>query len=402
MPPIPKVLPKKKGRKYRNQLAKSGKFWWVCIKRGGKKIERSTRCTDRSDAELVRDKLIRQMGLGSHGIQVKGPFDVPTLEQAAIEWVAAHKGVRSPRYLEQMLESVRLHMVACKDLMLDEIDTKRIEKARELYLSTQGEKTLKGVTFTVEHTIGGANKVFRCLSALYGWAIRRNYISTRPWKLKEEKVQQEPRSIVWPEQVRPFLDAVDATTHTPNTALSIRLQIALGLRESETSSADWQWVSWRTAHYIPGKTKNRKIRQIPIPPWLLEVLTAHWEALGKPSRGLILKYGDTGDNVYRGFTKNAIRVAGEAIGIEGLHPHRLRATFATAHFETGTSLDQIMLMLGHEKPATTMRYIETRQKDAVEAQSRVAAAMGFPPPSKSLQKSKPSSQIGTPPKNDHE
>jgi integrase len=261
---------------------------------------------------------------------------------------------------------------------------------------------LKGSTFTVEHTIGGANKVFRCLSALYGWAIRRNYITTKPWKLKEEKVQQEPRNIVWPEQVRPFLAAVDATTHTPNTALSIRLQVALGLRESETSSADWQWLSWRTAHYTPGKTKNRKIRQIPIPVWLLELLQAHWEGLGKPTRGHILKYGDAGDTVYRGFTKNAIRIAGEALGIEGLHPHRLRATFATAHFESGTSLSQIMLMLGHEKPQTTMRYIETRQKDAIEAQSRVAEAMGFPPPLKSLPNSKSSSHLGTPPKTKHE
>ena len=70
-------------------------------------------------------------------------------------------------------------------------------------------------------------------------------------------------------------------------------------------------------------------------------------------------------------------MAGATLGIEGLHTHRLRATFATAHFEAGITLQQIMLMLGHDKPQTTLRCIETRQKDAVQARDKVAEAMGF-------------------------
>lgn len=369
-------------RKYRNGLAKVGKYWWVCLKRGGKKVERSTGCTSRSDAEKVRDALRTQLGLGKHGIDAQGPFDVPSLELAVREWQQANAEVVSGRYLEQMAEMVQIHLGKWKDLPLNEITTEIVEKARKHYLANKGKKTLKGTTFSVEHSKGGANRLVRLLSALYGWAIRsRKYLKERPWHLSEVKVQQRARAVVWPEQVRPFLAAVGNTTRSRIIALSIRMQIGLGLRESETGTAEWEWVDWRNATYMPGKTKNRKVRQIPIPQWLMEELRREWERQGRPSRGLLLRYGK-GESlgkspVYRGFTKNAIRIAGESLKIRGLHPHRLRATFATAHFETGTTLQQIMLMMGHDKPQTTLRYIETRPKEAAKAQDRVAEAMGF-------------------------
>ncbi len=93
--------------------------------------------------------------------------------------------------------------------------------------------------------------------------------------------------------------------------------------------------------------------------------------------GYVLQYRDGEDPIYRGLTKNAIRSAGDRLGIPGLHPHRLRATFATAHFEAGTTIQQIRLTMQHDKPQITLRYIETRQKVAVKAQARAAAAMGF-------------------------
>jgi len=49
--------------------------------------------------------------------------------------------------------------------------------------------------------------------------------------------------------------------------------------------------------------------------------------------------------------------------IDGLHPHSLRATFATAHWEAGTPLSQITAMLGHRDPNTTMIYINQRPRD---------------------------------------
>lgn len=364
-----------KRRQVKNGLCKRGKYWWVCVKRGGKKIERSTRCTDRSDAVIVRDALLRQLGLGERGIEVKGPFDTPSLLSAAKDWAKAHEGVVADRYREQMIEAIDTHFSKWNHLPLDEITTAVCEEARRCYLATMGRKTLKGITFEVPHTIGGANRLIRLISALYGWALKRKLISQRPWHLGERKVQQVPRVVLWPEQVRPFFESVKSHTRSRAITLAIQLQIGLGLRETESATARWEWVSWRTQSFNPGATKNRKTRQIPIPPWLLHTLGVEWDRQGKPTTGLILEEASN-----RGFTKNAVRAAGVDLGIEGLHPHRLRATFATAHFESGTPLAQIMLMLGHEKPPTTMRYIETRPKGAAEAQAKVAEALGLGSP----------------------
>lgn len=371
----------KKSVKYRNCLGKNGKYWWVCISRNGKKIERSTRCTDRSDAEAVRDELLRKIGLERFGLEVPSPFDkreVPTIYQAAKEWVEVHESVLSERYRQQMIEAVEIHLALYRDQPLDQLTTEMMELARKRYIQGRGAKALKGVAYSVGHSIGGANRLIRLISALYGWAIKqRGYLSSRPWRMTETKVQRTSRPIVWPEQVQAYFAAVDRHTRSTIIRLSIRMQIGLGLRETETSTADWQWVNWRTKSYAPGATKNRKTRQIPIPGWLFDLLRERWETLGKPSRGLVLPYDEDESLIYRGFTGNAVLAAGSDLGIEGLHPHRLRATFATAHFEVGTPLAQIMLMLGHDKPTTTLRYIETRPKEAAEAQDRVAKAMGF-------------------------
>lgn len=370
----------KKPIKYRNCIGKNGKYWWVCLHRGGKKIERSTKCTDRSDAEAVRDELIRQHGLARFNLEVPGPFDpptVPTLLETAKEFALVHDGVVSSRYRQQMVEAVERHLAPHKDLPLDQLTTEMLELARKQYLHSVGRKTLKSIEYVVGHSTGGANRLIRLISALYGWAIKsRNYIESRPWTIQESRVQRAPRPVVWPEQVQGFLSAVEKRSKSKIIRLSIRMQIGLGLRESETATADWRWINWRSEVYSPGITKNRRTRQIPIPRWLLELLKAVWEEAGKPAKGLILTYRDE-KTVYRGFTKNAVASAGNDIRIKGLHPHRLRATFATAHWENGTPLAQIVLMMGHEKPETTLRYIETRPKEAAEAQAKVARAMGF-------------------------
>ena len=365
-------------RAYRNGLCKRGKVYWVCVKRNGKKIERSTGCRDKAGALVVLNKVWNQLGLTSHGIRTTGPFDLPTLEKAAREWYAEKEGHVSERYREQMMEAVLIHMKPWKKLPVSEITSDVMTKAVDLYQKSPGTKTLKGKVISTSHSTGGSNRLIRLISALYGWLVEpKKLLAARPWTCGEESIQKLPRSIVWPEDVKKFLEAMEKSTQSKNIRLSIRMQIGLGLRESETSSADWRWLDRRNAVYRPGKTKNKDTREIPVPKRLFGILMAEWEAQGRPMRGLILPYGEANDPIYRGFTKNAVASAGAKIGVDGLHPHRMRATFATAHFEDGTTIPTIMLMLGHKHEQTTFRYIERRSKDAREAQDRVEMAMGL-------------------------
>ena len=57
--------------------------------------------------------------------------------------------------------------------------------------------------------------------------------------------------------------------------------------------------------------------------------------------------------------RNFFKRLSRRIGIEGIHAHRFRKTFATKLRENGARLEAIQYLLGHSKLATTMIYIDT-------------------------------------------
>jgi integrase len=165
------------------------------------------------------------------------------------------------------------------------------------------------------------------------------------------------------------------------------MAVGLGLREGEILQSDWGWIDWRTRSFIVGGVsqakdvtiKDRAIRVIPIPAWLLSHLNGLWLAAGKPSSGLVLPQ-EKGVKHEAQFLKKPVARCGLLVGVPGLTPHCLRATWATGSYETGTPVSQIQQMMGHEDPSTTLKYIVTRPKDQAEAQERLARAMGLSDP----------------------
>ena len=404
----PKKVKKPKERKkrhYTNGICKFGNVYWICIRRNGIKVERSTDATTRAEADLILSdlkkelpKLIRSTQLKTQGSLLTpvqpAPVATPatvvaqavqtvlgishSLEQSALQWQKDKKGKVSDRYLAQMLEAVQIHMKDWKHWDVSDISSDVMNLATTAYLATDGKKVLKGKTISVPHTTGGANRLIRLMSALFGYIVEtKQWLPARPWKCKEGKVQKTSEPIVWPENTQQFLTKVDESTSKSIIRMGVRMQIGMGLRETETSTADWRWLDRRTQTYCPGKTKNRDSREVPIPIWLFEELMAEWERQGRPARGLIIPYKDGEKPVYRGYTKNAIAAAGKKIGVEGLHPHRLRWTFATGHHENFTKPSTLMKMLGHKHQSTTDGYIIHRSVDAREAQERLAKAQGF-------------------------
>ncbi|MFI6737281.1 tyrosine-type recombinase/integrase [Nonomuraea sp. NPDC050451] len=70
---------------------------------------------------------------------------------------------------------------------------------------------------------------------------------------------------------------------------------------------------------------------------------------------------------------------GRQAGIEGLHPHQLRHTFATLAEESGVGVKKIQAALGHANSATTDIYLEARDRLEGDPSDLVAAAMGSGP-----------------------
>ncbi|MDR7695259.1 tyrosine-type recombinase/integrase [Riemerella anatipestifer] len=95
--------------------------------------------------------------------------------------------------------------------------------------------------------------------------------------------------------------------------------------------------------------------------------------------------------MHNGFWK-VLKAYGKKLGIQNLHPHTLRHTFATHHFlNNGTKLEEIKTMLGHSSYDTTLIYAQipteqlSKKIEAVTTQKRnfwVRIQQKFFPPKK--------------------
>jgi integrase len=255
----------------------------------------------------------------------------------------------------------RRHLYALGKMRIDRIRTEDVEAARIRHLTGRSPAT--------------ANHWLRILKLLFHWAFKRDVIDRIPWKVKMQKLQKRPRTILPVAKASEWLAAVDqAVGKRTGIATAVRLMLGLGLRESEALSARWEWVDWERSVYTPGETKGREAEPVPMPEWLAEYLTSR-RYLDRPE-GLIV-VGPHRGQYNPGCTRGVMKKANASSGTPGLTPHRLRGTFATLLSEAGVPVQDIQKVMRHKDPVTTMGYLELDVSRAAKAQGEIAKKMGF-------------------------
>lgn len=331
----------------------AGRVWHYRFQVAGARVQRSTRETSRKRAEKVAQKAFQDAVLRANGGQ-----PVPTLRELIAGWLAIHRPVASGHHIRSVETFARLHLYNLGDKPIGAISTTDVELARNAHLESHKPST--------------ANHWLRILKLLVMWAVKREIIPALPWKVQMLKVQKRPRAILPIGAARAWFDAIDeATARRPSVATAVRLMFGLGLRESESASARWEWIDWQRATYTPGITKGREAEPVPMPTWLLEHL-----APLRRDEGLIAPRAD-GAQLPAGFSRSAMSAANGACSIKGITPHRLRGTFATLLSEDGTPIQTIQKVLRHKHPMTTMGYLEKNLETAALAQNRIGQKIGF-------------------------
>jgi integrase/recombinase XerD len=137
--------------------------------------------------------------------------------------------------------------------------------------------------------------------------------------------------------------------------------LATGGREQEVACAEWSQIdfvrrSFTIRQTASFKTKTKKMRIIPLPAYLVELLKAHMLS----SKGSLLLPRKDGkpDNSMRAKLAKLHERAGLPRG-SGLH--RWRKTFATQLHRAGKDARSIQKLLGHSSLVTTMRYLECEE-----------------------------------------
>lgn len=312
-----------------------------------------------------------------------------TLRELYTEWRKVVGPSLTAHTLQVSELRLRLHLAAIADCRVMSLTALDMQKIRTDYLTKAHANPLAKKN-AVGHARSGANKVVAEAVKWLRWGVLTGLVPGMPFLIQRLKPVKKVKVVLWPEQVEPFLAAVRATERHVDAGDSIQAQATLGLREEEALGMRWEWVSWRQHTYTVGEAKNFEPRTIPMMESFEARLRTRWKDAGKPTHGLVFP-GEDGKGRRPGYTRKPTARGGVKLGIKGLHPHCLRATFATNHFEIGTEISQIQQMMGHKSPETTWIYIVQREKNQVAAQAKAEEAMqlvGFVPAPKKPKKKK--------------
>lgn len=346
---------------YERGLKLVGQVYHYRFMLGGRLLRGSTGCASLADAQRWLRRYQAKLELEGLGIR-----EAPVLEDLLGEWAEVALATNQPAEIDRMKAAIRKHFADLLPLRIDQLTTDRVQACLLAYLQGSGDGPGR-----CGHTTGGANALLLRLNTLMGWALRCGYMSRKPYEVRRFKRQQQPRPVVRAKKASEFLAALERIARSTHRRLAVALQFGLGVRESEALGMRWEYIDLAHGSLVVGrldgaafKTKGGEARQIPIPRWLLVRLAAHWEASRKPESGLVLP--GPKNQITRepephsaGYTRALVRRIGAELGIPGLTPHRLRASFISSLvLEAGVSIPQVQKIVGHKHIATTMRYVD--------------------------------------------
>jgi integrase len=338
-------------------LFRVGQIWHYRFQINGARVQRSTREAVKYRAEDVASRAYEHARLWARGDE-----PVPTLRELFVQWIAAHERIVSAAHIKAVGTIGRLHLYELGDVSIAGLTTAMIESARLQHLET--------------HSRSSANHWLKAIQLVNHWAVRRKVIPKLPWAVKELKIQKRPRAILPMRTTAAWLTALDESAKNhPGVKIAVRLMLGVGLRESETRTARWEWLDWERRTYTPGITKGREADPVPLPAWLAQYLHPLRRAEG------LMVLNSRGRSCSAGFTRRNIEAANAACGTLGLTPHRLRGTFATQLSEQGVPVQTIKRVMRHKDVRTTMFYLEANLGSVVDAQARIGLQMGLSPAS---------------------
>ena len=334
-------------------LFKVGTVWHYRFQIDGKRVQRSTRETDRQRAHRIAEQAHRQAKLWArHG------REIPTVRALVAQWLEIHAATASAAHIKVVDTFGRLHLHDLGDVKIDELTTDRVELARVRHLETRAPVS--------------ANQWLKVLRLLCNWAVRRGVIASVPFRVKALKVQKKPRATLPVSLTQDWLAAIDAHEgDRDGVRTAVRLMLGLGLREAEAITARWEWLDVERRTYTPGRTKGREADPLPVPDWLHGYLMAR-----RRPDGLMLHKPD-GRPYAAGFTRTAMLAANKAVGAPHITAHRLRGTFATLLSRSGVPPQDIQRVLRHKNLTTTAAYLEVDMQTVVLGQERIANSIGF-------------------------
>ena len=208
----------------------------------------------------------------------------------------------------------------------------------------------------------------RQLRAFLNWLYRYGYMQLDICsRFKLPKARRDVIDTLTDEEIRQLFDVYtgDGFLARRNRAiLSLYLDGGLRLNELVTVRANRMHIRER---YVIVDGKGNKQRAVPFGNQTRDALQSYAELLPPGQTFFFLKQLPRGDlaPLKEAGIKMLFRDLKDASGIERLHPHLLRHTFATRYLENGGNIYSLQMILGHTSLEMVKRYLHLANKRVV-------------------------------------
>ena len=229
------------------------------------------------------------------------------------------------------------------------------------------------------------NKEIAFMQGCYSWAqLELSWEIENPWKGRTLKVDNVRNRYLTRDEADRLIQVARDNVGTPYMADFVLLAINTGMRPGELLNLSWDRVDLAQGIILFEKLadqKSGKRNSIPINAGARLALMSRLEYRNKKKLGSKFVFTDSRGHKMQSIKKGFQRVS-ELAGLQDLHPHDLRRTFASWLVQEGVSIQMVSGLLRHADIAITHAVYAHLAPD----QYRDAAAVLDSPPRLTLLK----------------
>jgi len=258
-------------------------------------------------------------------------------------------------------------------------DVERFFRDVEQGKSRKDEKVGHRKRIVVRGGSGAARKVFRDLSAMYSFAMRRGLVDANPCEKAVVKKSDGRRtrflSLAEVKKLGAACDVLEQEGLNPKALNITRLWILTGCRRQEIVELKWSEIDLDRGLLILADSKTGQSTR-PLSGAAIGLLRS---ITREPGSDHVFP-ADHGEGYFQGTKKLWPKIVAKA-GLEGVTPHTLRHTMGAIATSSGEALAMTGAILGHANMRSTMIYAHIDHDPMKEAADRVgdklAEALGL-------------------------
>ena len=192
------------------------------------------------------------------------------------------------------------------------------------------------------------------MSAFFSWLVEEEIVGKNPCRsvkpIKYEDKVKLPFSSV-------ELDAIRSACQKDKERAIVEFLLATGVRVSELCSMCLSDINFETMAIKVRNGKGSKQRTVYMTDLAKKHLCNYLE--NRDVNGQYLFYNKQKQPLNAGGVRHILKVLEQRSGVENVHPHRFRRTFATGLSNRGMEIQEIARLLGHANINVTLEYVYT-------------------------------------------